>query len=89
MAIKSDPTGPRLEGEWRNSGWDEAEVKARAFAAYKNVYQSCLVEMSNAANSPTVGWFQSSQDWSFVGLYEIKDANRRIKQYQYVWRRVE
>jgi hypothetical protein len=56
-----------LEARWNvNQWWSEVEVRHEIDAIIKTVAINSGIGFWNAANDPTIAWFQSSSEWRYV-----------------------
>ena len=56
-----------LEAKWNvNQWWSEVEVRHEIDAIIKAEAINSMIGFCNAANDPTIAWFQSSPEWRFV-----------------------
>ena len=53
----------KLENDWRNSGSYAWMTDAKVRAVCDSVFSECEADWANAANAPTISWFESSKDW--------------------------
>ena len=61
-----------LEQQWRSSGEGlDWVTDTKIDTLYNQVYGRCVAALSNAANPPTINWFESSREW-----IKIKDGTR-------------
>ena len=66
-----------LEQQWRSSGEGlDWVTDTKIDTLYNQVYGRCVAALSNAANPPTINWFESSREWN-----KIKDGTR-----DHVWK---
>ena len=66
-----------LEQQWRSSGEGlDWVTDTKIDTLYNQVYGRCVAALSNAANPPTINWFESSREW-----IKIKDGTR-----DHVWK---
>lgn len=56
----------RLESKWIVHSWTEAEVRHEIALAIAELEFSYYSEFHNAANQPTIDWFNSSPDWRLI-----------------------
>ena len=56
-----------LEAKWNvNQWWSEAKVRQEIDAIINTEAINSMIGFGNAANDPTIAWFQSSSEWRFV-----------------------
>jgi hypothetical protein len=56
-----------LEAKWNvNQWWSEAKVRQEIDAIINTEALNSMTGFGNAANDPTIAWFQSSSEWRYV-----------------------
>ena len=55
-----------MEIKWRVNGWSESKVRSEVADAILRVKLNYFIQFCNAANEPTIAWFNSSPEWRLV-----------------------
>ena len=55
-----------MEIRWRIQGWSEDKVRSEVVTLCHEVIVNHITRFNNAANAPTISWFNSSPEWRLV-----------------------
>ena len=70
-----------LEAQWITESWTLETALKNAEDLVDDIYDSCVRDLADAANGPTISWFDNSPEWR---LFKIDSKNGTIS-----WRKVE